>query len=76
MLEKMLVFMPQGGKDAFGVDEIATALGVPEPEVTPLYRRARDMGWVEKLSDRPPMLRLTGLGWSEASRLLSTGAQG
>jgi hypothetical protein len=72
VLEKMLMFMVQGGKDTFGADEVAAALGVPESEVTPLYKRARDMGWVEKFSDRPPMFRLTGPGWSEASRLLST----
>jgi len=70
VLEKMLMFMVRGGKDTFGADEVAAALGVPESEVTPLYRQARDMGWVKKLSDRPPIFRLTGRGRSEASRLL------
>jgi hypothetical protein len=71
MLEEMLVYMVQGGKDRFTASDIAAHLNVPEHEVTPLYRRAKDLGWVEKISDAPPILRLTGQGWSEGKRLLA-----
>ena len=74
MLDEMLVFMAQAGKDVFGADEVAEALQVRESEVTRLYRQASDQGWVRKFSDKPPMFRLTGSGAQQASRVLTNRA--
>jgi hypothetical protein len=71
MLEDVLVYMAQAGKDIFSAREIAAALGVPEKDVIPLYRQARDRGWVRKFSDGPPMFQLTGGGAAEGRRLLA-----